>query len=552
MSARTAHTPPHQGHHRVRSQRSIAALVAGASAAAAPGVPYAAQSASTKYHEQQLDSTELERRIRAFILHLDRTPAWRFIVPGADRAWGGDIAIPSRNRDGSFPKNAPVVVWNANFLVSGETNGALVPMITIPVLESEVNTLMIEYEDGPPDTWIFDDVTMAISSTPYRSAWRLKNYRGREIKVVFISSEPEHRRYQTKYAPLEVRERNDASLVPVPSHHNGRITPSASTVNLVHPAPPSRWRAGDGESGSAAGGGAVHPSESVFAQTSEQVEPPAQPWAPGEGKDYVWTPTWRDGEQNPGPPDAPERRPLAPPYPAQWASDVEKHSPPRPVIKQKRFEELQGRIRAFVQMLDEGCMFRGVAAKHQEIRIGDFSLTLVPVDSAEEDSPPRQRWVLEVLVHMKGVWTRVRPQEERRGRMIYPFPGQSRFAFALPGGTLDGRAKMEMKCELTEYRDSKGRRPFAFSPADKWTFSSRAGRAFGKRSTLMATTWVMKSLAPEGKKQAELPPLHVTFALDTPFEVRERHKREGRDVEVFRVAHEDAQRRQAREGRAFE
>lgn len=76
---------------------------------------------------------------------------------------------------------------------------------------------------------------------------------------------------------------------------------------------------------------------------------------------------------------------------------------------------------------------------------------------------------------------------------------------------------------------------------------------------MVATKWHLRSgvKASKADSSSQVPPVHVTFALDEPFEVRSRSRAEGRAVEVFSPGHgrTAARRReeeQEREGQRFE
>lgn len=40
------------------------------------------------------------------------------------------------------------MVWDANVLVTSIVNNAIVPLMTLPVIDSKVNQLVVEHKDG--------------------------------------------------------------------------------------------------------------------------------------------------------------------------------------------------------------------------------------------------------------------------------------------------------------------------------------------------------------------------------------------------------------------
>ncbi|TNY24213.1 hypothetical protein DMC30DRAFT_387601, partial [Rhodotorula diobovata] len=211
-------------------------------------------------------------------------------------------------------------------------------------------------------------------------------------------------------------------------------------------------------------------------------------------------------------------RPAGQPY-SSWPEAVYSRRSPPPTLTDKTVEKLALRIRAFLQWKDAGVAYRGGSVGDKDVHVGDFHWTFLPVDGHEQG-----RYVLDVQVRLKGIWTPVSPEKEDNK---FPFGSAKRLAFTLPGATLDPREEHTRTCSLQQYRDQKGRYPFTWTARDKWTFSSRAGREISSCNAPTSTTWTFESTeAARGKKKGPVPLVYVTFMLDEeakPFEVRQRN-----------------------------
>ncbi|TNY24214.1 hypothetical protein DMC30DRAFT_191631 [Rhodotorula diobovata] len=162
-----------------RSTSTVGALATAAGGLVSPIVP---SLAAQHYHDHEPIVRELERRIRLFIAHFDKSRSWRFVVPGADKPWPGHIVIPKPNRNGALHKGSTVMVWDANVLVTSIVNNAIVPLMTLPVIDSKVNQLVVEHKDGLSDLWVYERVELDGLRRPFHAHWTLQDFRGQNVK----------------------------------------------------------------------------------------------------------------------------------------------------------------------------------------------------------------------------------------------------------------------------------------------------------------------------------------------------------------------------------
>ncbi|GAA5892206.1 hypothetical protein JCM8208_001478 [Rhodotorula glutinis] len=516
---------------------------------------------------------ELEHHIRSLIAHLDKSHNWRHVVPGADRPWNGDFRWPALDRNGSFTstQEVSVVVWNASIVSTGRVKNAIIPLVGPPLLGKHVNQVQVPQEDGSSDLWEAKPGMLSPStSVPFRGDWYLYDFHGVRVKVAFVSSQANSSGDSYQPVPASIH-----SCRPVDSDDEG----SSSTRSTRHPpsadATPPRRRstrhslhdATSGSSGDSVGGEPDDPSSPSSLSDDEDAHVgPAHGLEVGKS-----TPAMSAAEQSlheGRPPPVSSLRPVVPPYAHRDAD--RRRSPPSypPTVSNKTLDRLAASIKGFVCHLNDARAptFRGVSSsKDESVNVGDF--TLVPA----RDEHGEGTWMLEVLVHLKGVYSLVRPEVElSSSEVVYPFDPQRAFAFCLPGGALDPGELHVVRCEKVGSRRVQAARTFSSWEPDHWTFVSRSGRdasdlrrsraPFTECHRVVATNWLLRSgRKPAGDDSHDLvPPVHVTFALDEPFEVRSRHHAEGTAAEVFSPGHVGstaARRREEgheREGRAFE
>ncbi|KPV76747.1 uncharacterized protein RHOBADRAFT_41954 [Rhodotorula graminis WP1] len=511
---------------------------------------------------------ELEERVRALIAHLDKSDDWRHVLPGADRPWKGQFRMPPLNRNGTLSDcvNSSVAVWDSSIVTTCRINNAIVPVIGAPILEHG-----LKQGHGLFDLWVSGAWTRSTIDVCFRVEWTLKDFHERDVKVVFVTA--------------ALNEAGDRSVRSAPVINT---IPSTESLNLVSTAasstrharqaggPPSR------RSSSGASSLARHSDSSVDVDELHGLMS-----SPALGNDDssstrssqvqrrkahpVMTAAELTAHER-NPPGVPSMRPEVPQY-ANF--DLDHPSPPPhnpPTVSDSTLRRLEDGIKGFVRYMDDSRapVFRGQrSGRDQEVHVGDFT------PAVARDEHGKGAWVLEVLVHLKGCWTLIRPEVElsrpnQAGeKIVHPFGPLKSHAFCLPGGTLDPRDEHTVVCTTSASRTARAARPARWRAPDQWTFVSRSGAAASDLHALsphtechrvLATKWHLRSgvRANKADSHAEVPPVHVTFALDEPFEVRSRRREDEAYAEVFSPGH--ARRTTARrweegherEGRAFE
>ncbi|GAA5892267.1 hypothetical protein JCM8208_001497 [Rhodotorula glutinis] len=434
----------------------------------------------------------LELRIRRFLAHYDASNEWRHVVPGAELPREVVVDVPQA------PGTA-IIVRNAEIVLSVKMNSARVPMGTVPMLESAGKTTTIKHAGGLADKWTYDGLSRDKSQVLQSSTWTLEGPCGdpKSLILVFMAS-------------------NQAGL---PSYTSA-ISQHPSTTRRSTARPPAT---------ASTRRDAVDPNEHARHQRRHDDErAPVQPWSRGDDGTAKWTPVWTEEEHQAlrairrG---VDSLRPPAPLYsPASLHGEAGDGESGMKAIDmpQETVEELARHIGAFLRFFDAGLSFRGQGLKEQAIYIGGFSRKHLSVDKAPVDSASG-REVLEVLVHLKGIWRRWTQNNDNA------------LLFTLPGGELDGRG-----LDVYAVKPHNSTRD-----PDTWTFNSRSGRQLDLTQRIVATAWTLtpgEALRDVGVHDL----VYVTFALDEPLKVRERHK--GATVEVFEQGRRSEAARKASEG----
>ncbi|GAA5892204.1 hypothetical protein JCM8208_001477 [Rhodotorula glutinis] len=521
---------------------------------------------------------ELQQAVCALIAHLDKGDDWRHVLPGADRPWKGHFRMPPINRDGTLASglNTSVVVWESSIVATSRVNNAVVPIVGPPMLEHHLNQIEVSRHDGSTDLWVSGAWTPSTIDVCYRVEWKLKNFHGRDVKVVFVTAAPN--------ASSDLSARSTAIIKTVKSPEAlDRVAPTARPTRHLRPAgAPPRGRSSSSASSlnhghdsvvDHLGGGLPHDhvfdelrtmiSSTSLANPDPSSSTSVQPRCCKSRPIMTAAELVAHEGNRPG---IPSMRPVVPPYANH---DVDKPRPAPhypPTVSDSTLRRLEDGIKGFVRYMDDprAPLFRGVrSSRDQEVHVGEFTFTFARDDNGQG------AWVLEVLVHLKGCWTLIRPEVERAQEIGHPFDPLKSFAFCLPGGTLDPRDEHTVECSSSPSRTARASRLARWHSPDQWTFVSRSGSAAGDLHTSMAphsechrvlaTKWHLRAgvRANKADSHAQAPPVHVTFALDEPFEVRSRSRKEGRHAEVFSPGHARRTARRGdegrgREGRAFE
>ncbi|GAA5850807.1 hypothetical protein JCM9279_003931 [Rhodotorula babjevae] len=131
----------------------------------------------------------MKERIEAFMQYWDaRSGSWSTLVPGGDQPWTGRIEFPGQVGD-SFPviEKKPILVHDADVLLTGSLQGARVAFCTVPSLgETERGTIKVPRADAPPDRWQFLRLE-GERATPSAASWRFLGVRGDPASDVYVS-----------------------------------------------------------------------------------------------------------------------------------------------------------------------------------------------------------------------------------------------------------------------------------------------------------------------------------------------------------------------------
>ncbi|GAA5850798.1 hypothetical protein JCM9279_003926 [Rhodotorula babjevae] len=539
---------------------------------------------SAPSHKPQTILDDLAEAIRALIAHLDKSHDWQHVVPGANRPWKGQFDLPSLRRDGSLPvdKQVMAVVWDSSIVATCRVNNAIVPVVGAPVLEVKLNQVGVLRPDGSTDIWISKGWTRSpLTNVCYRVEWTLKDFHERDVKVVFVTAARNVGGDRPLPEPATIRTiESTESLNQVPTASRPRPTRHPRSAGAPPPRRPSSSSSSlDGDSDSDVdhlGGGVRHdhvfdPLRSHMSSYSSLAvnDPPSSSSSTTRLNQHKSRPVMTAAELTAhaaNRPGVPSMRPVAPRY---ANLDADQSLPPPhypPTVSDTTLRRVEDAIKGFLRHTDDprAPTFRGVSSsRNQVVHVGDFTLNF------GRDERGKGAWVLEVLVHLKGCWTLIRPEVEREHEIKYPFNSLQTFAYCLPGGNLDPRHEHTVECTVSASRSGQATRLARRHSPDLWTFVSRSGSEAGDLHTataphtechrVVATKWNLRSGVKASKDDslAQVPPVHVTFALDEPFEVRSRSRKDGRVVQVFSQGHGEATARRReegheREGRVFE
>ncbi|GAA5937678.1 hypothetical protein JCM3775_002097 [Rhodotorula graminis] len=122
----------------------------------------------------------MKHRIEAFMQYWDgRSGSWSTLVPGGDELWTGRIDFPGEADDMFLVmEKKPVVVHDADVLLTGVLHGARVPFCSVPSLgETARSTIEVPRTDAAPDRWQFLRLE-GEGGAPSAASWRFLGVRG--------------------------------------------------------------------------------------------------------------------------------------------------------------------------------------------------------------------------------------------------------------------------------------------------------------------------------------------------------------------------------------
>ncbi|KPV76742.1 uncharacterized protein RHOBADRAFT_51740 [Rhodotorula graminis WP1] len=131
----------------------------------------------------------MKHRIEAFMQYWDgRSGSWSTLVPGGDELWTGRIDFPGEADDMFLVmEKKPVVVHDADVLLTGVLHGARVPFCSVPSLgETARSTIEVPRTDAAPDRWQFLRLE-GEGGAPSAASWRFLGVRGDPKSDVYVS-----------------------------------------------------------------------------------------------------------------------------------------------------------------------------------------------------------------------------------------------------------------------------------------------------------------------------------------------------------------------------
>ncbi|GAA5937763.1 hypothetical protein JCM3775_002121 [Rhodotorula graminis] len=429
----------------------------------------------------------LELRIQRFLAHFDASSNWLHVVPGAEEPRKVDVDPPQTT-------GAAIIVRKAEILLGVTMNSARVPMGTMPVLEARGKTATIKHAGGILDKWTYEGLSRDKNQVLQSSTWTLESPSSdsKSLIVVFIASDQEERK------SLQLLLEKDPDPVPLPTAG----LPSYASSISQHPSS-ARTSTADAPATTSAPYDILDPNLHVRQhRRRDDKRESVQPWAQGDDGTVKWTPRWSEEEHQAlrrvrrGVDSLSPHAPLYSLPPMGGDDDEGKSSRAALDLSQETVHELARHIGSFLRYLDAGLSFRGHGLEDQHIYIGGFTRKHLAVEASPDVESSGGREVLEVLVHLKGVWRR------------WTRTNDNTLLFTLPGGELDGRG-----LHVHEVKPhGSDREP------DSWTFNSRSGRQLDLTKRVVATAWTLTpgaALHDVGVHDL----VYVTFALDEPLKV---------------------------------